>query len=76
MSPQRRSSSFIEAVANTLIGYGIALAGQLIVFPTMGIQVTFGQNLIIGAIFMGISTARSYLLRRMFEALRVNGVLA
>ena len=60
----------------TLIGYAIALAGQLIVFPLLGIAVTLQQNLVIGGIFMAISTARSYVLRRVFEWLRVSGVMA
>jgi hypothetical protein len=76
VSTQTRSSSLIEAITNTLVGYGVALAGQLIVFPMMGLTVSLGQNLAIGGIFMGISTARSYLLRRLFEALRVSGTLA
>jgi hypothetical protein len=73
---QSRRASIIEAASSTLIGYGIALAGQLIVFPLMGITVTLNQNLLIGGIFMLISTARSYVLRRAFEALRTSGVLA
>jgi hypothetical protein len=76
MSKQSRRASIIEAISSTLIGYGIALAGQLIVFPLMGITVSFEQNLVIGCIFMAISTARSYILRRLFEWLRVSGALA
>jgi hypothetical protein len=38
--------------------------------------VTLNQNLLIGGIFMLISTARSYVLRRLFEWLRVSGALA
>ena len=73
---QSRTASLIEAIASTIIGYGIALAGQLVVFPMMGIAVTLNQNLLIGMIFMLISTARSFLVRRGFEVLRVSGVLA
>jgi hypothetical protein len=73
---QSRRASIIESITGTLVGYGIALAGQLIVFPLMGITVTLNQNLVIGCIFMAISTARSYILRRCFEWMRVSGVLA
>ena len=73
---QTRRASLAEAIASTLIGYAIALAGQLIVFPLLGIAVTLQQNLVIGGIFMAISTARSYVLRRVFEWLRVSGVMA
>jgi hypothetical protein len=41
------------------------------VFPLFGLDVSFTDNLLIGAIFTGISIARSYALRRMFEAIRV-----
>lgn len=64
---QSKVWSWIEAIGNTLIGYGIALAGQLVVFPMFGIAVSLYENLIIGGIFMGISTVRSYLLRRLFN---------
>ena len=73
---QTRAASLTEAIASTIIGYVIALAGQLIVFPLLGIAVTLQQNLVIGGIFMAISTARSYVLRRVFEWLRVSGVMA
>jgi hypothetical protein len=73
---QSRRASIIEAISSTLIGYGVALAGQLIIFPLFGIHVSLASNLAIGAVFMGISTARSYLLRRLFEWLRVSGALA
>jgi hypothetical protein len=76
VSKQSRRASIIESITGTLVGYGIALAGQLIVFPLMGITVTLNQNLLIGGIFMLISTARSYVLRRLFEWLRVSGALA
>lgn len=64
---QSKTWSWIEAIGNTVIGYAIALAGQLIVFPALGIAVSISQNLVIGAIFMAISTVRSYLLRRLFN---------
>ena len=35
-----------------------------------GLQATLGQNLAIGAIFTVVSLARSYVLRRVFEAFR------
>lgn len=67
MIGQSRGKSWLEAIANTLIGYGVALASQLVVFPALGIAVTLSQNLLIGVIFMTISLVRSYLLRRLFN---------
>jgi hypothetical protein len=76
MPKQSHRASVIEAISSTLIGYLVALAGQLIVFPLFDIHVSLASNLAIGAVFMGISTARSYLIRRLFEWLRVSGALA
>jgi len=48
----------------------LAVAAQLLVFPLFGLATTLRQNLAIGAIFTTVSLARSYLLRRAFEAFR------
>lgn len=63
--------SLVEALVNVAVGYGVALAVQLAVFPIFGMRVSLGDNLLIGAIFTVASIARSYALRRAFEALRV-----
>lgn len=65
---QTRLGSFIEAWANIVIGLGINLLGQLIIFPLVGIHVTFGANLKIMVFFTFVSLARSYVLRRWFNA--------
>lgn len=65
---QTRLGSLIEAVANTVIGFGVALLSQLIVFPLVGIHVPLSTNLEIGAWFTVISIARGYVLRRWFNA--------
>lgn len=67
MTGQSKGWSWIESIGNTVIGYLVALAAQLIVFPALGLEVSLAQNLLIGLIFMGISTIRSYLLRRLFN---------
>lgn len=67
---QSRSMSLIEAVANVAVGYGLAVATQLIAFPVFGLEVGIGKNLAIGAVFTAVSLVRSYALRRAFEALR------
>ena len=65
--------SLIEAVANVALGYLVAVAAQIAVFPLFAIEVSLADNLAIGAVFTGVSILRSYLLRRMFEAIRVRG---
>ena len=62
--------SLVEAAANTAIGYVVAVIAQLAILPVFGLQATFSQHLQIGALFTLVSIARSYALRRLFEALR------
>ncbi len=63
--------SLIEAIVNVAVGFGLAIATQMLVFPLFGLHASFADNLALGSIFTGISIARSYLLRRLFEAIRV-----
>lgn len=64
---QSKKQSFIEAVANTLVGYGVAVTTQMLVFPMFGLHTTFTTNLKMGLIFTLVSLARSYILRRIFN---------
>ena len=67
---QSRLMSLVEAVANTAIGYLVAVATQLAVFPFFGIELTLARNMALGAVFTGVSILRGYALRRLFESLR------
>jgi hypothetical protein len=49
----------------------VAVLTQILVFPLFGIQATLGENLAIGCLFTIASVARSYALRRAFEAIRI-----
>ena len=68
---QSRTMSLIEAVANVAVGFGVAVLAQVVVFPLFGLDVSFSDNLTLGAIFTAVSIGRSYALRRLFEAVRV-----
>jgi len=68
---QSRLMSLVEAVTNVVVGYGVAVMAQMLVFPLFGLQASLTDNLLIGAIFTAASIVRSYLLRRVFEVLRV-----
>jgi hypothetical protein len=65
---QTKIESFIETCINTAIGYLVALASQLLVFPLVGIHVPFSTNLVIGAWFTVISIVRGHVIRRWFNA--------
>ena len=70
---QSRFMSLIEAIANVAVGYGVAVVTQILIFPVFGLHTTLVQNLKMGGIFTIVSLARSFALRRLFEAIRMRG---
>jgi hypothetical protein len=70
MTAQSRRMALIEAVTNVVLGYVLAVATQIMVFPWFGLYPSLGDNLALGAVFVGISLLRSYALRRLFERWR------
>ncbi len=71
---QSKRMSLAESLTNVTVGYGVAVATQIAVFPLFGLEVRLSDNLAIGAIFTVVSILRSYSLRRLFEAFRVRKV--
>jgi hypothetical protein len=63
---QTRRHSLTESIVNILIGYGVAVGSQIIIFPFFGIEATIQENIEIGLWFTVISLIRSYCLRRIF----------
>lgn len=68
---QSRVMSGIEAVANVVVGYGVAVVTQILIFPIFGLHTSLAQNLKMGAVFTVVSIARSFAWRRVFEAIRL-----
>lgn len=68
---QSRLMSLVESVANVFVGYGVAVVTQILIFRIFGLHTTLAQNLKMAAIFTGVSIARSFALRRVFEAIRM-----
>ena len=68
---QSRVMSLVESIANVVVGYGVAVVTQILIFPIFGLHTTLAQNLKMGAIFTIVSIARSFALRRVFEAIRM-----
>ena len=68
---QSRLMSLVESVANVVVGYGVAVVTQILIFPIFGLHTTLAQNLKMGAIFTVVSIARSFALRLVFEAIRM-----
>ena len=68
---QSRRMSAVEAVVSTAIGYIVAVATQMVVFPIFELRVGVIENLGIGLAFTAVSVVRSYLVRRLFERLHL-----
>ena len=67
---QSRIMSMVEAVTNVVVGYVLAIATQIMVFPWFGIETGLAEHMTIGLVFVTVSVARGYLLRRLFETWR------
>ncbi|MFI0849547.1 hypothetical protein [Mesorhizobium sp. IMUNJ 23232] len=59
----------MEALANVVAGYIIAIMVQRLVYPQFGIETTLATDGMIAAVFTAASLARSYVLRRFFQHL-------
>jgi hypothetical protein len=70
---QTRTSSMIEAVANTVAGFWISVAVVAWVFPLVGVHMSFNENLYATGIMTVVSVARSYVFRRLFNWLQWRG---
>jgi hypothetical protein len=66
---QTKKQSIIEVIANTVVGFVISVMVSVVLFPLMGIPVTFGENIGITTIFTVISIVRSFIMRRIFNKL-------
>ena len=64
---QSRLWSLYEAKANVLVGFGINWIANLVILPLYGFPVSGTQAASMGLLYTGISLARSYALRRVFN---------
>jgi hypothetical protein len=65
---QTKLGSLIEAIANVVLGFSINFVANILVLPLFGFAVSAGQAFGIGLVFTIISIARSYIIRRWFNA--------
>lgn len=65
---QTRLGSLYEALINVLIGFSINYLANFVILPSYGCHITASQNFSMGLIYTGISIARSYVIRRWFNA--------
>jgi len=65
---QTKLGSFYEALINVAIGFGINFIANLLILPLFGFNITLIDNLYIGLLYTIVSVARSYVVRRWFNA--------
>ena len=64
---QTKLISLLESFSNTAIGLITSFIIQLLLYPSLGIKVSIGQNVVITLVFFGASIFRGYLVRRFFN---------
>jgi hypothetical protein len=73
---QTRTDTFMEALTNVAIGFGINFVANIIILPAvLGVPVNLGELGTIGVLFTIISVTRSYTLRRLFNGRTVWAVI-
>lgn len=65
---QTKLGSFYESCINVAIGFAINFAANLVILPLFGFNITLTDNLYIGLLYTVVSVARSYVVRRWFDA--------
>ena len=61
---QSKLDSFIEAWLNVLIGFGVSVLANFVIFPLVGIGASTTQIIAVGIFMTLVSVARSYFVRR------------
>ena len=61
---QSKLDSFIEAWLNVLVGFGVSVLANFVIFPLVGIGASTTQIITVGIFMTFVSVARSYLVRR------------
>lgn len=67
---QSRSTSFFETLTGTVLGFILSVAVQRALFPALGHDFAFSENMVVASVFTVVSILRGYTVRRVFNALR------
>jgi hypothetical protein len=70
---QTRLGSFIETVANTVIGFALNFIANLVILPLFGFDIQPAAAFHMGLLFTAVSVARGYGVRRLFNATDFHG---
>jgi hypothetical protein len=69
MAMQSKKHSLIESAVNVIAGIVMSFLIQLWIYPLLKIAVTLNQNIFITCVFFAASFFRSYIIRRIFNAI-------
>lgn len=72
---QKKSHSLLEALTNYAIGYAVAIALQVVLYPFYGIRLEIAAQAEIAGWFTVVSIVRSYCVRRFFNHAHIRGWL-
>lgn len=67
---QSCSASLFEILTSTVLGFFLSVAVQRALFPAMGHDFAFTENMVVASVFTAVSILRGYTVRRVFNALR------
>ncbi len=70
-SEQSRRMSLIESLGSTAIGLLINTTANFLVLPLFGLHPSIVDSLLLACIFTILSVARGFVLRRLFEHVRI-----
>lgn len=63
---QSRLMLLIESATGIVVGFGLAIVAQLLIFPAYGVTLPMHDNIRIARVFTSMSLLRGYVLRRVF----------
>jgi hypothetical protein len=66
---QSRAASLVESITNIAVGLSLSIGLQAIVLPALGVPIPWSVNFAFAGLMTVVSIARSFALRRLFEAL-------
>lgn len=64
---QKRTHSLAESITNTVVGYAVNFAANMLIMPLFGFNITITQNFQISILYVLISVIRGYGIRRLFN---------
>jgi hypothetical protein len=65
---QSRLGSLIETGINIFIGFWVNYFANLMILPLFGLHISLTENFALGLMYTLVSVARSYAIRRWFDA--------